>query len=93
MMIWIKSAFLLEGKGFFAFSCHYAILAGRTRSYRNQEACHEEAAHRVQTFSEIIENNYVYVDKTGIAAELIDRYKYVFLSRPQRFGETVALIT
>ncbi len=33
----------------------------------------------IQTFSEIIENNYVYVDKTGIAAELIDRYKCVFV--------------
>ncbi len=27
----------------------------------------------IQTFSEIIENNYLYVDKTGIAADLIDR--------------------
>ncbi len=47
----------------------------------------------IQTFSEIIENNYVYVDKTGIAAELIDRYKYVFLSRPRRFGKSLFLDT
>ncbi len=45
----------------------------------------------IQTFSEIIENNYVYVDKTGIAAELIDRYKYVFLSRPRRFGPVIKI--
>ncbi len=47
----------------------------------------------IQTFSEIIENNYAYVDKTGIAAELIDRYKYVFLSRPRRFGKSLFLDT
>ncbi len=47
----------------------------------------------IQTFSEIIENNYVYVDKTGIAAQLIDRYKYVFLSRPRRFGKSLFLDT
>ncbi len=47
----------------------------------------------IQTFSEIIENNYVYVDKTGIAVELIDRYKYVFLSRPRRFGKSLFVDT
>ncbi|PIE65506.1 MAG: hypothetical protein CSA26_03170, partial [Desulfobacterales bacterium] len=47
----------------------------------------------IQTFSEIIENNYVYVDKTGIATELIDRYKYVFLSRPRRFGKSLFVDT
>ncbi len=47
----------------------------------------------IQTFSEIIENNYVYVDKTGIAAALIDHYKYVFLSRPRRFGKSLFLDT
>ncbi len=47
----------------------------------------------IQTFSEIIENNYVYVDKTAIAAQMIDRYKYVFLSRPRRFGKSLFLDT
>ncbi len=47
----------------------------------------------IQTFSEIIKNDYVYVDKTGIAAQLIDRYKYVFLSRPRRFGKSLFLDT
>src|SRR5574344_321989 len=39
----------------------------------------------IQTFSEIIEENYSYVDKTGIAYNLMDKYKYVFLSRHRRF--------
>ncbi len=47
----------------------------------------------IQTFSEIVENNYIHVDKTGIAADLIDRYKYVFLSRPRRFGKSLFLDT
>ncbi len=47
----------------------------------------------IQAFSEITENNYVYVDKTGMAAPLIDRYKYVFLSRPWRFGKGLFLDT
>lgn len=47
----------------------------------------------IQTFSEIIENDYVYVDKTGIAYNLIDNYKYAFLSRPRRFGKSLFLDT
>ncbi len=47
----------------------------------------------IQTFREIIAKNYVYVDKTGIAADLVDRYKYVFLSRPRRFGKSLFLDT
>ena len=31
----------------------------------------------IQTFSEIRENNYIYIDKTQIALDLIDNYKYV----------------
>ncbi len=39
------------------------------------------------------EDDYVYVDKTGIAVDLIDRYQYVFLSRPRRFGKSLFLDT
>ena len=47
----------------------------------------------IQTFSEIREDDYVYVDKTDIAYNLIDSYKYVFLSRPRRFGKSLFLDT
>jgi len=47
----------------------------------------------IQTFSEIIEDNYVYIDKTDIAYDLIDRGKYYFLSRPRRFGKSLFLDT
>ena len=47
----------------------------------------------IQTFSEIINEDYLYIDKTGIAYSLIDRFKYVFLSRPRRFGKSLFLDT
>lgn len=47
----------------------------------------------IQTFSEIREDDYAYVDKTDIAYNLIDSYKYVFLSRPRRFGKSLFLDT
>jgi hypothetical protein len=47
----------------------------------------------LSTFSEFIEKNYLYVDKTKEALELIDTYKYAFLSRPRRFGKSLFLDT
>ncbi|MDE5662826.1 MAG: ATP-binding protein [Muribaculaceae bacterium] len=43
----------------------------------------------IQTFSEIIDENYIYVDKTELLYQLVNSYKYVFLSRPRRFGKTL----
>jgi len=47
----------------------------------------------IQTFSEIINNDYIYIDKTAIALDLIQNYKYSFLSRPRRFGKSLFLDT
>jgi len=47
----------------------------------------------IQTFREIIEGNYVYVDKTKYALDILQNYKYVFLSRPRRFGKSLFLDT
>ncbi len=35
----------------------------------------------IHTFSELRQNNYVYVGKTGLAVELLSRYKYMVLYR------------
>ena len=43
----------------------------------------------IQTFEEIINGNYIYIDKTGYVNEIADSYKYVFLSRPRRFGKSL----
>lgn len=47
----------------------------------------------IQTFSEIREEGYVYVDKTALIYKLIDEIKFVFLSRPRRFGKSLLLST
>lgn len=47
----------------------------------------------VETFSEIRERGYVYVDKTRQIYELTHTSKYVFLSRPRRFGKSLLLTT
>ena len=43
----------------------------------------------VQTFSDIIEEGMVYVDKTALIYKMVKKYKYVFLSRPRRFGKSL----
>jgi hypothetical protein len=47
----------------------------------------------IQTFREIREDDYYYVDKTGFARQLIDEGKYYFLSRPRRFGKSLLIDT
>jgi hypothetical protein len=47
----------------------------------------------IQTFSKIIEEDYIYIDKTKEALELIENYTYAFLSRPRRFGKSLFLDT
>lgn len=47
----------------------------------------------IQTFREIIEEGYYYVDKTGFALDLVEQGKYYFLSRPRRFGKSLLLDT
>ena len=44
----------------------------------------------IQTFSNIREGNYLYVDKTKYIVDfLVKGMKYVFLSRPRRFGKSL----
>ena len=47
----------------------------------------------IQTFEKIIDGDYLYIDKTDLALNLIESYQYVFLSRPRRFGKSLFLDT
>lgn len=47
----------------------------------------------IQTFTNIRQEDYLYIDKTGLALKLIEKYNYVFLSRPRRFGKSLFLDT
>src|SRR5574344_1606717 len=64
--------------------------------YLCTKSCHDMETRRypigIQTFSEIITGNYVYVDKTKYVYD-ITQYKYVFLSRPRRFGKSLLTTT
>lgn len=47
----------------------------------------------IQTFADIIEGGYIYIDKTEYVWRLVSRGKYYFLSRPRRFGKSLLLST
>ncbi len=47
----------------------------------------------IQTFSEIRKGGYVYVDKTDLVWKLTHDAKYIFLSRPRRFGKSLLTTT
>jgi hypothetical protein len=47
----------------------------------------------IQTFAKMREEDYYYVDKTGIAVDLVERGSHYFLSRPRRFGKSLFLDT
>ncbi|MDZ7858121.1 ATP-binding protein [Sphaerotilus sp.] len=47
----------------------------------------------LQTLRELREDGYYYVDKTGMACDLVASGKAFFLSRPRRFGKSVFVDT
>jgi hypothetical protein len=47
----------------------------------------------IQDFADIRERNLIYVDKTDLIYRLTHESKFVFLSRPRRFGKTLLCTT
>jgi len=47
----------------------------------------------ISDFKELINGNYIYVDKTEYIYKLINSGKYYFLSRPRRFGKSLLIST
>ena len=47
----------------------------------------------IQNIQEVLTEDYLYVDKTHFAQELIQTGKHYFLSRPRRFGKSLFLST
>ena len=47
----------------------------------------------IQTFSEIIERDCLYIDKTEYIWNMMHLSKYIFLSRPRRFGKSLLVST
>ena len=47
----------------------------------------------IQTFSRIVREGYVYVDKTDLVWQLTQYGTFIFLSRPRRFGKSLLTST
>ena len=47
----------------------------------------------IQTFSRLIHENYIYVDKTDLIWQLAHYATFVFMSRPRRFGKSLLTST
>lgn len=47
----------------------------------------------IQTFPEIIREDYLYIDKSDLVWELAHYAKFIFMSRPRRFGKSLLAST
>lgn len=47
----------------------------------------------IQTYQKIVEDNYLYVDKTEYVYRMTHLCNYVFLNRPRRFGKSLLVST
>ena len=47
----------------------------------------------IQTYSEIVELDCLYIDKTEYIVKMMEVSKYIFLSRPRRFGKSLFVST
>lgn len=47
----------------------------------------------IQSFASLRSDGFAYVDKTRLAYDLVQNGKYIFLSRPRRFGKSLLLST
>ena len=59
---------------------------------------HREAMSKIypvgiQSFEEIRQGGYCYIDKTNLIYQLVKTGKYYFLSRPRRFGKSLLIST
>ena len=80
------------------FSSQIAFISKTFRNFATKNKNAKTMAERIypvgiQTFSDIINRGCVYVDKTDLIYKLTKKYKYVFLSRPRRFGKSLLSTT
>ena len=77
------SRFLVQGKRFF---CNFAEVT------RNK-ICIMKYPIGMQSFDQIVEEGFVYVDKTDLVYSLATEGKIYFLCRPRRFGKSLLVST
>ena len=47
----------------------------------------------IQTYSEIVDLDCLYIDKTEYIVKMMEVSKYIFRSRPRRFGKSLLVST
>ena len=83
---------LLSVRDFLLFSLVFSIIM---RNFAAEQLYNAESMsgfrYPVDTdqFAEIRKKGLVYVDKTDLLFDLVNRYKYVFFARPRRFGKSL----
>ena len=79
---WSNVLFAIDG-----YLCYLCVIKGIMRM--------RELKYPVgmATFSELITKGYAYVDKTAYIGRLLDQGKFIFMSRPRRFGKSLLLST
>ena len=74
--------------GIFRFSSY--LSSAKRKACRNMAKIVNFYPVGIQTFSNIREGNYLYIDKTKYIVDFREKkMKYVFLSRPRRFGKSL----
>ena len=66
---------------------------GASMSGTDESASKRKLPIGIQTFREIREDGFYYVDKTDYIRRMVDGGKHYFLSRPRRFGKSLLLDT
>ena len=64
----------------------------KSKNGRTMEPVNRRYPVGIQTFSEVRKGNYLYIDKTDLVWEMTGM-KFVFLSRPRRFGKSLLTTT
>ena len=75
------------------FSLGFRIFAISNHPILNYQLNRMKYPIGIQSFDQLIEDGYVYVDKTDLVYRLAKEGKIYFLSRPRRFGKSLLVST
>lgn len=75
------------------FSLGFSIFAISNHPILNYQLNRMKYPIGIQSFDQLIEDGYVYVDKTDLVYRLVKEGKIYFLSRPRRFGKSLLVST
>ena len=80
-----------SGRNIYHLSSVYKSLLAKNLNFKSRKSMKYPVG--IQTFGQIIERGFVYVDKTDLIYSLVKEGQIYFLSRPRRFGKSLLLST